>query len=188
MITITPWGASDPDLGLSPEGILPLSRTAGEPQKPTLPACWELSESASSTSRPANSERSTRAGSQRWGVVTVRSKTVSTLFPSRSPGRPTLTRKVVAPSSMVPTAKSSQGRAGISTLIRIVSGDRATSVSRKTFDNPCQPMPAGMPARYSLRKMRRTDSISKRAPLASVGRRSRWRISEEATGRGGRMV
>ena len=38
--------------------------------------------------------------------------------------------------------------------------------------------PAGMPARCSLRKTRRSDSISNVAPSTSVGRSKMWRIPE----------
>ena len=62
---------------------------------------------------------------------------------------------------------------------RALSGERVTIVSRKMSPNPCQLTPDGMDARYSRRKMRRTDSISKSAPEASVGLSKMWRMSEE---------
>jgi hypothetical protein len=128
MIKITPRGGSTPPKAAAAvsgdRGFSSLTRIAGPPQYPTMRSFSTSSENVSFAT-PRWLERSTATASQRWGVVTVRdSKTFSPPLPDAVILNPT------GLFSTVPTLRSSQALAGISTSMLNVSGALVTMVSR----------------------------------------------------------
>src|SRR6185503_6034032 len=92
-------------------GAVDRVRMTGEPQNPSVPAAGDASVHASVTVCPAYFDRSIAVGSQRCGVVIVRSSSGSPF-----PFADALMRNVTGSSSIVPTARSSHARSGTWTV------------------------------------------------------------------------
>src|SRR6187397_756148 len=125
---ITPRGRDAGAADTPPDarvGAIDRVRMTGEPQKPSVPAAGDASEHANVIVCPAYFDRSIAVGSQRCGVVMVRSSNGSPF-----PFADALMRNVTGSSSIVPTARSSQAWSGTLTVNVAVSGARAAIDSR----------------------------------------------------------